>query len=162
MTQVDTGNVKTLTIHIGHDGQYREGGMKGRNGSNGDSGNDFPVRPQRSWNIEKDDPFRNVKDLKKAGRPGYWTVLAKATSEAEGWTKITKAHEIAGRGCIVEVTVENRAGLADTTFFIPNVRIQPDPEYVPGHDRGNRLVKMCLLERLWAEVRATAAWLIGR
>jgi len=148
---VETGDVET--IRIDDNGQYHP---------------DRSAEPhhktscKRSWNVEADDPYKNIPDLKKVGRPGFWIVLSKANSEREGWTKITKAHPVQGFGCLVEVTVETPAGVADTTIFVPNVRIVPDDVYPSGHNKGNRLVKMCLVERIWTEAKLTWAWMTGK
>jgi hypothetical protein len=58
-------------------------------------------------------------------------LLCKASSSKQGWMKSSKAMEIPGIGCIVQVTTQqrNRDGshaVAEAACFIPGVRVVPD------------------------------------
>lgn len=77
-----------------------------------------------------------VPDIKVTGNGDLWQVLCKASSKAEGWMKSTKAMEIVGLGCLVQVTTQQGTKVAEAITFIPGVRITDD---VNG---GRKLVKV--------------------
>lgn len=71
----------------------------------------------------------NVKDIIFWGDGDTFTLISKASSQAEGWMKSTKAMEIPGVGCVVQVTTQQRNvdfsySLAEAITFVPGVRIQ--------------------------------------
>ena len=51
---------------------------------------------------------QNVLDIKVVGNGDRFRLLCKASSEAEGWMKSTKACEVTGVGCLVQVTTQQR------------------------------------------------------
>ncbi len=66
----------------------------------------------------------NIADLKRWGDPDTWELIAKASSNAEGWMKSTKAMEIPGIGCIIQVSTQQRNpdgsySLAEALTFVP-------------------------------------------
>lgn len=65
----------------------------------------------------------NVPDLQVFGDGDAWKLLCKASSEREGWMKSTKAMEIDGVGCIVQVTTQQDMQIAEALTFVPGVRI---------------------------------------
>jgi hypothetical protein len=70
----------------------------------------------------------NVPDIKVVGDGDLFVLLAKASSEAQGWMKSTKALEILGVGCVVQVTTQQRNAdgsyaVAEAVTFVPGVRI---------------------------------------
>lgn len=70
----------------------------------------------------------NTPDLKISGDGDLWVLLCKASSENEGWMKSTKAMEIPGVGCVVQVTTEIRGdcgqlSIAEAVTFVPHVYI---------------------------------------
>ena len=74
---------------------------------------------------------KNVKDIKIVGNGDMFTLLCKASSEDEGWMKSTKAMEIPGVGCVVQVTTQQRNvdltySIAEAVTFVPNVKIEDD------------------------------------
>lgn len=74
---------------------------------------------------------QNVKDIRVVGNGDLFQLLAKASSEEEGWMKSTKAMEIKGRGCLVQVTTQQRNpdgsyAVAEALTFVPDVNIVPD------------------------------------
>jgi len=82
----------------------------------------------------------NVKDIKVVGNGDMFRLLCKASSEAEGWMKSTKAMEIAGVGCVVQVTTQQRNqdgsySVAEAVTFVPGVALADD------ENRGRRLVR---------------------
>lgn len=50
----------------------------------------------------------NVPDIRVVGDGDMWQLLCKASSEREGWMKSTKALEVPGQGCLVQVTTQQR------------------------------------------------------
>ena len=73
----------------------------------------------------------NVKDIKIVGNGDSFALPCKASSQNEGWMKSTKAYQIDGIGCLVQVTTQqmNQEGsysLAEALTFVPGVIIVPD------------------------------------
>lgn len=74
---------------------------------------------------------KNVPDIQVFGNGDSFQLLCKASSEAEGWMKSTKAMEIPGVGCVVQVTTQQRNldqsyAVAEAVTFVPGVKIVPD------------------------------------
>lgn len=69
---------------------------------------------------------QNVKDLKVVGNGDAFKLLCKVYSQAEGWMKSTKAYEIQGVGCIVQVTTQQGSNVAEAVTFVPGVEIIED------------------------------------
>jgi len=70
---------------------------------------------------------KNVRDIKVFGDGDMFQLLSKASSEAEGWMKSTKAMQVAG-GCVVQVTTQQRNpdgsyAIAEALTFVPGVEI---------------------------------------
>lgn len=73
----------------------------------------------------------NVPDIKVVGNGDMFKLLCKASSQAEGWMKSTKAMEIQGVGCVVQVTTQQRDfqghyAVAEAVTFVPGVTIIED------------------------------------
>ena len=73
----------------------------------------------------------NVPDIKVVGNGDLFRLLCKASSKNEGWMKSSKAMEINGIGCIVQVTTQQKNengsySIAEAITFVPNVRIVDD------------------------------------
>ena len=74
---------------------------------------------------------KNVRDITVFGDGDLFQLLAKASSEEEGWMKSTKAMEINGAGCVVQVTTQQRNpdgsySVAEALTFVPGARIVED------------------------------------
>lgn len=74
---------------------------------------------------------QNVKDIKVVGNGDAFRLLCKASSEAEGWMKSSKAYEIPRVGCVVQVTTQQRNPdgsyvVAEALTFVPNTVIVED------------------------------------
>lgn len=59
-----------------------------------------------------------------------WKLLCKASSQAQGWMKSTKAMEIDGVGALVQVTTQQRNpdgsySVSEAVTFVPKVRVKP-------------------------------------
>ena len=82
---------------------------------------------------------KNVADIKVYGDGDTFKLISKASSAKEGWMKSTKAMEIAGVGCVVQVTTQQGDNVAEALTFVPGVRI----ELIDGDKaNGRRLVAM--------------------
>ena len=66
---------------------------------------------------------KNVKDIEFWGNGDTFKLISKASSKSEGWMKSTKAMEITGAGCAVQVTTQQGSNIAEALTFIPGVRI---------------------------------------
>jgi len=71
---------------------------------------------------------KNVKDIQFWGDGDLFQLISKASSENEGWMKSTKAMQINGIGCVVQVTTQQRNpdgsySVAEALTFVPNARI---------------------------------------
>lgn len=82
---------------------------------------------------------QNVRDIKVVGNGDMFRLLCKASSQEEGWMKSTKACEIPGVGCIVQVTTQQRNAdggyaVAEALTFVAGVKIVDD------EDSGRKLV----------------------
>ena len=83
---------------------------------------------------------KNVKDIQVVGNGDSFQLLCKASSEAEGWMKSTKAMKT-GNGCVVQVTTQQRNEdgsyvIAEALTFVPNVGIADD------ENAGRKLVSL--------------------
>jgi hypothetical protein len=73
---------------------------------------------------------QNVPDIKVVGNGDMFKLLCKASSQAEGWMKSSKAMEVPG-GCVVQVTTQQRNpdgsyAVAEALTFVPGVKIAND------------------------------------
>ena len=75
---------------------------------------------------------QNVPDIKIVGNGDMFQLLCKASSQAEGWMKSTKACELPnGIGCIVQVTTQQRNPdgsyvVAEALTYVPGLKIIAD------------------------------------
>ncbi len=67
---------------------------------------------------------KNVKDIVVFGNGDTFQLICKASSKAEGWMKSTKAMEIDGVGCIVQVTTQQGDNVSEALTFVPGVKIK--------------------------------------
>ena len=74
-------------------------------------------------NTNPADVKQSVKDVKTFGDPDLFQLLSKASSKEEGWMKSTKAMEISGVGCVVQVTTQQGDHVAEALTFVPGVEI---------------------------------------
>lgn len=70
----------------------------------------------------------NVKDIEFWGDADTFQLICKASSKNEGWMKSTKAMQIEGHGCVVQVSTQQRNpdgsySIAEALTFVPNTRI---------------------------------------
>jgi hypothetical protein len=72
------------------------------------------------------DARERVADIEVVGNGDSFQLLCKASSKAEGWMKSTKAYEVEGFGCIVQVTTQQGDNVAEALVWVPFVRIVED------------------------------------
>jgi hypothetical protein len=68
----------------------------------------------------------NISDLKTVGNGDMFQLLCKTSSASEDWMKSTKAMEIPGIGCVVQVTTQQTDNVAESVCFVPGVKIVED------------------------------------
>lgn len=66
----------------------------------------------------------NVKDIVFWGNGDTFKLISKASSDNEGWMKSSKAMEIEGVGCVIQVTTQQGDNIAEALTFVPNVKIE--------------------------------------
>lgn len=72
------------------------------------------------------DAQAKVSDIKVVGNGDLFKVICKASSKEQGWMKSSKAMEIGGVGCIVQVTTQQDKQVAEALVFVPGVKIADD------------------------------------
>ncbi len=86
-------------------------------------------------NTTSDGASKNVRDIKFWGDGDTFKLISKAFSKAEGWMKSTKAMQIDGVGCVIQVTTQQGEGItehgtrqvdniAEALTFVPGVKIE--------------------------------------
>lgn len=78
-------------------------------------------------NTDKNTCRKNVKDVVMFG-DDLFKLISKASSEEEGWMKVTKAMQIGHKGCLVQVTTQQRNedgsySLAEALTYVPGAAI---------------------------------------
>ncbi len=79
-------------------------------------------------NTDIDGAEKNVPDIVKFGNGDMFQLLCKASSKKEDWMKSTKAMEIPGIGCVVQVTTQQGNNVAEAVVFVPGTKIVGDGE----------------------------------
>jgi len=68
----------------------------------------------------------NVKDIKFWGDGDTFKLISKASSKEERWMKSSKAMQIDGVGCVVQVTTQQGDNVAEAITFVPGVKIEEE------------------------------------
>lgn len=68
----------------------------------------------------------NVEDVRVVGNVDMFQLLCKASAESENWMKSTKAMEIPGAGCVVQVTTQQGDNVSEAVCFVPGVTVIDD------------------------------------
>jgi hypothetical protein len=85
----------------------------------------------------------NVKDIIFWGDGDTFKLISKASSKEEGWMKSTKAMEITGVGCVVQVTTQQ---FNDTSMRIPEIKEKKEDGSLIWKDWNEQeIVKTCAL-----------------
>ena len=80
--------------------------------------------------VNTEDAKAKINDLVISGDPDTWVLICKASSKSQGWMKSTKAMEVLGAGVVIQVTNENKTGVAEALTFIPGVKIDQNKQIV--------------------------------
>lgn len=75
-------------------------------------------------NTDSNGAKKNVRDIVFWGNGDLFKLIGKASSKNEGWMKSTKAMEIEGVGCVVQVTTQQNDQVAEAVTFVPLVKIE--------------------------------------
>jgi acetyl/propionyl-CoA carboxylase alpha subunit len=75
-------------------------------------------------NTDANGASKNVKDIVFWGNGDTFKLISKASSVAEGWMKSTKAMEIEGVGCVVQITTQQGDNVSEAVTFVPGVKIE--------------------------------------
>jgi len=79
-------------------------------------------------NMDQASASAAVPDLQVIGDGDIFQVLSKAWSQEEGWMKSTKAMEIKGLGCVIQVTTQQRNpdgshSVSEALAWVPGVHL---------------------------------------
>lgn len=74
-------------------------------------------------NTDVDSAKKNVPDIVFFGNGDTFELICKASSKNEKWMKSTKAMEIVGVGCVVQVTTQQGDNVSEALTFVPNTRL---------------------------------------
>ena len=75
------------------------------------------------YNTDSSGAKQNVKDIEFWGDGDTFKLISKASSKKEGWMKSTKAMEIAGAGCVIQVTTQQGDNVSEAVTFVPDVSV---------------------------------------
>lgn len=79
--------------------------------------------PKSLGNTDVDGAKKNVSDIVFFGNGDTFKLVCKASSKAQGWMKSTKAMEISGVGCVVQVTTQQGDNIQEALTFVPKARL---------------------------------------
>jgi len=66
---------------------------------------------------------KKISDIKVFGNGDLFQLIAKASSQGEGWMKSTKAMEVKGLGVTLQVSTQQGDNVAEALTFIPGAKI---------------------------------------
>ena len=69
-----------------------------------------------------------VKDIEVFGNVDLFQLICKASSKAEGWMKSTKAMQIPGLGCVVQVSTQQGDSIAEAVCNVPGALIHENED----------------------------------
>ena len=79
---------------------------------------------EKALDVTSSKDFQNkISDVKIFGNPDTWELICKASSKEQGWMKSTKAMEIPGLGCLVQVSTQQGDHVAEALSFVPGAKI---------------------------------------
>jgi hypothetical protein len=76
--------------------------------------------------VSSEDANTKVSDVQFFGNPDMFKLLCKASSKSQGWMKSSKACQVEGGGCIVQVTTQQGDNIAEALTYVPNCVIETD------------------------------------
>ena len=101
--------------------------------------------PKSLGNTDADGATENVPDIEFFGDGDAFKLISKASSQNEGWMKSTKAMQIDGLGCLVQVTTQQRNpdgsyAVAEALTFVVGAKIE-EPSIGGASTKNRMLVK---------------------
>ena len=72
------------------------------------------------------DAKTRISDISVVGNGDSFKLLCKASSQEQEWMKSTKAMQIDGLGCVVQVSTQQGDNVAEALTFVPGVEIVED------------------------------------
>lgn len=87
------------------------------------------INPKTLSNTNVEEAINNVKDLNLFGDGDTFKLISKASSKSEGWMKSTKAMQIDGLGCVLQVSTQQKNPdgsyvISESLSYIPNTKIE--------------------------------------
>ena len=79
-------------------------------------------KPKSLANTDSNGAKKNVKDIVFWGDGDTFKLISKASSEAEGWMKSTKAMQLP-TGCVIQVTTQQGDNVAEALTFVPGAKL---------------------------------------
>ena len=92
------------------------------------SNSDMSIPEKTFQNTDSDGAKKNVSDIQFWGDGDTFKLISKAWSKKEGWMKSTKAMEIKGVGCVIQVTTQQGSNVAEAVTFAPNCKIKEETD----------------------------------
>lgn len=86
----------------------------------------FNSREKSLHNSDTNTTTSNVPDVVFFGNGDMFKLLCKASSQDQEWMKSTKAMEIPGVGCVVQVTTQQYGNVAEALVFVSGVCISTE------------------------------------
>lgn len=90
-------------------------------------------------NIDTESTANATPDLELFGDPDMWLLISKASSARGGWMRSTKALQIPGVGCLVQVSTQRDGNVAESVTFVPGIEVAED-RAADGKISGRRLI----------------------
>ena len=87
------------------------------------------ISDEKTFNaVNGEDVVEKVSDVEIFGNGDLFQLLSKASSEKQGWMKSTKAMNVTGVGCVVQVTTQQKningtCSIAEAVTFVPGVKV---------------------------------------
>jgi len=96
-------------------------------------------------NSDQNTTTKNVPDVVFFGDGDTFKLICKASSKKQGWMKSTKAMEIPGVGCVVQVTTQQKTHdgnyvIAEALTFVPGTQIEEQLEIEADDESGQENV----------------------
>jgi hypothetical protein len=74
-------------------------------------------------NSDVNEAKKNVTDLVTFGNGDTFKLICKESSKSEGWMKSTKAMEVPGLGCVVQITTQQGEKVSEAACWVPGTTV---------------------------------------
>lgn len=95
-------------------------------------------KPKTLGNTTAEQTEDNVQDVKSWGAKNMFKLITKAWSIEEEWSRSTKAMEIRGVGCVIQVSTILEGIPSEALSFVPGVRIRE-------HKQGDKVISRTIV-----------------